>query len=107
MEKVMKINLGEYEGPVYSGRDRGELVRDKVRLDKADQEGATRVEVAVPQDTYSVTSSFFLGLFGPSIVKAGSRDSFYQKYHFDAPPTILRRMDAYVERALQRKALFD
>ncbi|WP_447578276.1 hypothetical protein [Achromobacter kerstersii] len=105
-QKVMKIDLANFEGPVYSGRERGETIRRQVRLDNADADAGLLVDVVVPRDAYSVTSSFFLGLFGPSIVTAGSRERFYRKFRFAAQPTILKRMDSFVVRALQRKALF-
>lgn len=104
--KVKKIDLAEFEGPVFSGRDRGEAVREQTRLDEADRDNSLHVEVIVPDSTYSVTSSFFLGLFGPSIVRAGTPEKFYEKYEFHAASSIKKRLDAFVARALQSKALF-
>lgn len=107
MKTIMKIDLSKYDGPVFSGRDRGELIRSKIGLDSADNDPQTLIEVDVPANTYSVTSSFFLGLFGPSIVRAGSSEIFFVKFHFNATPTIKNRIFSFVSRALQDKALFN
>lgn len=105
-DKIMQINLSQYEGPVYSGRSRGESVRNQLNLDAVDRDVTTKVNVMVPDDTYTVTSSFFLGMFGPSIVRAGSRANFYKKFHINAKNPISQRIDSFVDRALQQKALF-
>lgn len=105
--KIMKIDLSRYGGPVYSGRSRGEYLRSKLELDSIDEAQDTVVEVSIPDNTYSVTSSFFLGLFGPSIVNARSADNFYSKFQIHAQPVIIERISSFVDRALQRKTLFN
>lgn len=99
------IDLAKYNGPVYTGRARGELLRESLHLDAMDAEG-TPVRVLVPTETYTVSSSFFLGLFGPSVVKAGSKEAFYNRYNFQAPSFLKEVMDGYVARALQTRNLF-
>lgn len=99
------IDLAKYNGPVYTGRQRGELLRESLHLDTMDAEG-TPVSVLVPTETYTVSSSFFLGLFGPSVVKAGSKEAFYKRYEFQAPGFLKEVMDGYVARALQTRNLF-
>src|SRR5437899_1189870 len=77
------IDLGAYrtEGTlVFAGRDRGKLVRSKAALEEADRD-ADPVEIRVPDDIFSITSSFFLGMFGPSIQKLGA-DAFTTHYLF-------------------------
>lgn len=96
------IDFGRIEGPVYMGRDRGERLRAQLRLDELDQRGA-EVEVAIPERTYAIGSSFFLGLFGPSVVRAGGVDSFYSRYRFRSPAFLKEVIDGYVVRALQRR----
>jgi hypothetical protein len=90
---------------VYTGRDRGARLRAELGLDAVDTSDET-VEVSIPENTYTVTSSFFLGLFGPSVVKAGSKDRFFSKYHFRAPAFLRPDVDGYVARALQTRNLF-
>lgn len=68
---------------VFSGRARGLEVRKKEDLDSRDED-EQQVTVRIPDDTFAVTSSFFLGLFGPSIKRLGE-DGFHAKYHFEGP----------------------
>lgn len=77
------IDLAAYRSAgtlVFAGRDRGKLVRSKARVDETDQ-GGEKVEVRVPEEIFSVTSSFFLGMFALSIQKLGE-DAFRQHYVF-------------------------
>jgi hypothetical protein len=99
------IDLGRFEGPVYTGRDRGERVRDELGLDSVDS-ASDDVVVKVPEGTYTISSSFFLGLFGPSVIRAGSQEAFRSKYRFQAPAFLTEVMDSYIARALQRRNLF-
>lgn len=101
----MTIDFRDIEGPIYSGRPRGESLRRKYELDAVDASPQS-VTVTVPAGTYSVTSSFFLGLFGPSVLAAGSRDAFFKKFQFFAPPVLLDAFADYANRALQTKTLF-
>ena len=99
------IDLAKFNGPVYTGRQRGELLRRSLQLDELDTAGSP-IDVIVPEGTYTVSSSFFLGLLGPSVVKAGSKDAFYSRYHIKAPDFLYEVMDGYVARALQTRNLF-
>jgi hypothetical protein len=99
------IDFAQIEGPVYTGRDRGELLRTNLQLDQYDAV-QDDVVVRIPDETYSISSSFFLGLFGPSVVRYGSREAFYNKYKFTATEFIRGILDGHVARALQDKNLF-
>lgn len=99
------IDFGTIEGPVYTGRARGASLRLDLHLDEFDQ-ADTIVEVKIPAKTYTISSSFFLGLFGPSVVRAGSKDAFYRRYKFQSPEFLKDAMDSYVARALQSRNLF-
>lgn len=105
MTTAHTIDFKKIEGLVYTGRDRGERLREKFRLDELDSGGGT-VEVRIPEDAYTISSSFFLGMFGPSIVRAGSKDRFYSRYKFQSPVFLREVMDGYVARALQKRNLF-
>lgn len=104
--KTTKIDFASFNSRVLVGRPRGEKAREKYDLDKIDKEGG-QVEVVVPGNIYSVNSSFFLGLFGISIVAAGSRQAFFDRHHFSASNELMERFEGYVSRALQEKSLFD
>jgi hypothetical protein len=99
------IDFRQFEGRVYTGRDRGERLRDECHLDEIDEKGES-VNVEIPEGTYTISSSFFLGLFGPSVVRAGSKDAFYKRYRFRSPDFLRDVMDGYVSRALQKRNLF-
>lgn len=102
---VNLIDFKEIGGLVYTGRNRGEKLRVEFKLDELDAE-KSQVQIQIPENTYTISSSFFLGLFGPSVVKAGSKDAFYARYHFAAPSFLSEVMDGYVSRALQTRNLF-
>lgn len=100
-----RIDFTKIQGPVYSGRDRGERLRVELDLDGLDA-SSEPVKVEIPEGTYTISSSFFLGLFGPSVAKAGSKDAFYSHYQFTTPSFLKDVLDGYVSRALQRRSLF-
>ena len=106
MSKHTVIDFGTLSGPVFTGRPRGEQLRRELHVDDMDARGDV-VEVNIPESTYSISSSFILGLFGKSVVHFGSRQAFYNKYHFNAPSLFRDVVDACVARALQKKGLFD
>ncbi len=104
--RQINIDFARLGGPVYIGRDRGSIERDKYRLDELDSQNVV-VTISIPSSTYSINSSFFLGLFGKSIRNAGSKDAFFQKFRFVAPDNIIDAIESYVERALYEKKILD
>lgn len=99
------IDFQKIEGPVYTGRGRGEELRNDFHLDQLDTEDAPIV-VEIPEGTYTISSSFFLGLFGPSVVRSGSKEAFYSHYNFKTPAFLKDVIDGYVVRALVSRNLF-
>ena len=79
------LDLGAYQDPdvkVYSGRPRGEMVRQETGLDRLDVDSRySRIIVRFPDDTWDVGSSFWLGMFAPSVEKLGA-DQFRARYCF-------------------------
>lgn len=90
-----------YEGKVYSGRKRGELARQDFRVNELD-ESNIKVDVIIPQHLFSLTSSFFLGMFGPTLKKLGSKSKFKEKYNLKGSSIILEEIDEYIDRELRR-----
>jgi len=81
MPKIIDLAAYRTQGTlVFAGRDRGRLVRAKAALEEADREPAP-VEIRIPDDIFSITSSFFLGMFGPSIQRLGA-ENFAKHYLF-------------------------
>lgn len=101
----LSVDLSKFNGPVYAGRARGENARQALKLDAADQSNQI-VEVNIPDSTYTVTSSFFLGLFGPSVINAGSREAFVKKFHFKSPSFLADDFEEYISYALETRKLF-
>jgi hypothetical protein len=99
---IVKIDLGKYGGPVFVGREAGELARKRSHLDKYDGVPG-RVKILVPEGTYSVNSSFFLGMFDKSIKKLGSREAFLEKFEFEYPKHLAESIEAAINRALLEK----
>lgn len=94
------VDLTQVAGPVYSGRDRGVALRDRIKLD-ANEDSAEAVDVVIPEGTYTLSSSFFLGLFGPSVKKCGSVDQFERKFRFRAPEFLKPVLRGHASLALQ------
>ena len=99
------IDFATIEGPVYTGRSRGERLREQLDLDALDK-SAFVIKVKIPEATYSISSSFFLGLFGPSIIKYGSKDDFIKKYSFETSEFLISVIEKHIARALQERNLF-
>ena len=95
-----QVDFNKFGGPVYSGRDRGQLARKESDMDTLDLTNEP-VHVKIASDTYALTSSFFLGLFGPSIKKCGSKEAFLNKFIFDMPEAFNPMLESCVERALR------
>lgn len=82
-KKNIIINLDDHRSHkslVFAGRERGEAVRKATRLEEIDDSGA-KVTIVVPDDVISIASSFFLGMFGPSIRRLGEKE-FRARYNF-------------------------
>lgn len=97
---TLTYELSPSGGPVYSGRERGESLRKQLKIDNA-EDSADLVKVTIPSSAYTVSSSFFLGLFGPSVQKCGSVDKFERKFQFTAPPFLLPLLRKHAALALQ------
>ena len=93
------IDLNKHGGPIYTGRDRGEQLRMKLGLDRLDSEGH-EVEILVPEQTYTITSSFWLGLLTPSVKMYGTKERFFEKYQFKMPDRFQKKFQYCIDRAL-------
>jgi hypothetical protein len=99
MSKV--IDLDQYRTPgirVYAGRERGARVRADALLDQFDKDGE-EVTVKIPEDSFSVNSSFFLGMFGPSI-RLLKEEKFRERYKFEGK-NIARVINECIKEALR------
>ena len=85
------IDLKDHRTPgvrLLSGRDRGELVREAAGLAALDEalihDPALQVVVRIPDDIVLLSSSFLLGMFGPS-VRALGESEFRNRFQFEGP----------------------
>jgi len=101
--EVEMIDLKQYktseESRVFSGRPRGEFCRSQMGLDSLDKSRQT-INILVPNDTYIINMSFFLGLFGPSVRHLG-KEGFFNHYAFRAPEPLQRILSTYADEALK------
>ena len=97
----MTIDLKNYSTPgaiFLSGRPKGEGIRSEIGLDSVDTTEDFTVEI--PDSIISLNSSFFLGLFGPSVRKLGP-DEFRRRFLFHGPSAIYRDIDDGIRQALK------
>jgi len=93
------IDFAKLGGPVYVVRANGAQARQKLKVDALDAEKET-IRVLIPERTYAVNSSFFLGMFGPSLTRFDSRDAFLGHYKFEGPEHVLETLRLVIERTL-------
>jgi len=98
------IDFAKLGGPVYIGRPKGEAAREKLNVDCFDKDDNVVIDVVIPDNTYSINSSFFLGLFGDSIRAAGSREAFLKKYNFKTSPEFMKSVESGIQRALHEQS---
>lgn len=77
-----EIKLGKFkhsEEKIFTDRDNGINARNKLNLDRL-EETCDSINVLLPKDIWTVTPSFFGGLFEQSIKKY--HENFWDKYCF-------------------------
>jgi hypothetical protein len=96
------VDFAKFGGPVFVGRDNGLEARKRFKIFRYDGE-PEQVTVRIPQDTYSVNSSFFLGLFGMSLKHFGSKERFLEHYKFDAPNHVMTTLESVLDTAFKSR----
>lgn len=84
-----------------SGRDLGERQRKLFELDLEDK-SKDLIEVNIGSNILFVSSSFFLGMFGDSVRKFGSKEEFYKKYKFIGKTIAKDSIDEAIYEALKK-----
>lgn len=105
------INLEDLtgEGRVQnlSGRLRGLAAREKFRINELDRSDGV-VEVHVPDYVYSLTPSFFQGLFGQSVKALGGNAlRFKSHFRFVAPDVVMKQIDRGLSAILTSRDISD
>ena len=88
---VHNIFLPETGYPVFIGKDQGQSFRNFCNLDSLDATDEC-VFVVIPLETFAVTTSYFKGLFYPSLIAAGGPLGFFDKFKFEGPPHIIESL---------------
>src|SRR6185437_6247461 len=109
MPDRITIDLNEVRAPknsgLLSGRDSGVAARQHFGVGKLDRSPGG-VDVIIPDEVFSMNTSFFLGLFGDSVRFLGP-EQFRTKYRFVGDqeihgPTIERG----IKKALKESTIF-
>ena len=66
---------------VISGRNLGKEQRKKLKIDKLVKQYKV-IEIIIPENIYSISSSFFLGMFGDIVRSCKTKESFLEKFKF-------------------------
>ena len=105
--KIDSIDLtpDNKEVKVLSGRDKGEQLREFFLLDSLDKVIKGVTIVYIPDDIYSISSGYFLGLFGKSIRCLGELN-FRKRYHFVCENCLLSNIDDGIKQALKIGSIF-
>lgn len=94
------FDLTKLGGRVYVGRPNGRMARAHFEIEKHEDMSDFPISVKFPTDARTLTSSFFLGMFGASVRRAGSRDAFLTRFIFDANEQIKEEIDLGITEAL-------
>lgn len=98
------INIVDYykkmkEMIVLSGRELGYQIRTKMNLDKFDVDDK-KYKIIFPNNIISISTSFFLALFGESVRKCGNKEEFLKKYNFDCNQNMMLNINDGIIDAL-------
>lgn len=107
-QEEYKIDLGKFnssDSKVYSGQNRGKDLRSSLTIEKLEKR-YNKIIISIPEDTFSVNPSFFLGFLGKSVKTLGEK-SFKMKYKFVCTETIMENISEGIESALKYSSVFD
>ena len=104
------INLEDFrvkDAKVFTGRDRGEAVRDQSDIDNIEQ-NFDKVKIVIPDNIYSINPSFFEELFVNVILKLG-KENFLGKFEFESEGVYnyLKPLHEAITRVLRTKTALD
>lgn len=89
-----ELPLGHH---VYTGEGVGKGARELFGMDDLDGAPATII-ITAPNDTYSISDSFWRGLLDDSLNKLGDKDSAHRKLKFEGPQQFHASFSAYITR---------
>lgn len=84
---------------VISGRNLGKLQRKNLKIDEKIKKYET-IEVIIPDNIFSISSSFFLGLFGDLVRNYKTKEKFLEKFKFNCSETLKNNINDGIKDAL-------
>ena len=102
----MIIDLSNYlkdKRLILSGEESGSSIRQMLDLDSIDKTNKS-VIIKIPDNIFCMTTSFFIGLFGPSVIKLG-KYRFNYKYKFVCNEMIYNTIKDGINRLLNKNIL--
>lgn len=81
---TIEVNLANASGRNYAGKPNGWAFREQQELDKKDVDGTEVIKLIIPDYAYGITSSYFVGLFGKSMLLSGSEERFKERIDLSA-----------------------
>ena len=101
------INLGNFRtfgARIFTGRDRGEEVREKSKINDLVAEYSIII-VEIPEDIITINPSFLEELFKDVVLKLG-KTGFYEKFKFSClgPYKIEANLETAVDRILRKNS---
>lgn len=101
-----RTQIGNIKSKVFTGRDRGEDVRERSRLNDLFEQ-YDKVKLIIPKGIYSITPSFLEELFR-NIVEKNGRSIIEQKLELETNGYDLQSpLEEAIERILQHKTGLD
>ena len=98
-----QIILTEEGRRILAGAMNGIKFRADLGLDTKDSDQEI-YEIVVPKEIFSITPSFFISCFGPSIRKLGKTE-FLNKYKFKCSEVIVLNIEYGIDRILTEQKL--
>ena len=104
VDKNIDLNLVTDNGKVtnLSGKERGLAARELFKIDTLDN-SKEPISVITPNTLITIAPSYFLGIFGESVVKLGGKEQFLEKYKFYTSPNVMRQILTGISRSLMRR----
>lgn len=93
------VDFGQLGGRAYAGRPNGQAAYEYFHIDKMMSECEV-VSVKFPDDTKTLTSSYFLGCFGKTIIEMGSEEAFRKKFKMENPEKLNGIISKCIKTAL-------
>jgi len=97
------IDLTGYSAKVYVGKSTGRKARTHFDIERLEHNANFPIHVIMPM-ARTMSVSFFEGMFGMSVLKAGSRDEFNRRYIFTAGDQVKAEVAFGIKELLSRDA---